>query len=98
MHRDLFCLGKEQTFRQMTIDLAQIQVGEAVLDVGCGTGTLAILAKKRVGETGRVYGIDPSAQFAGWCSAQAARARLPIDFQQKELNGCPFPTNHLMWC
>jgi len=58
--------------------------------LGCGTGTLAILAKKRVGETGRVYGIDPSAQLLAGARRKAARARLPIDFSKKGLNGCPF--------
>jgi len=32
--------------------------GESLLDVGCGTGTLAITAKRRVGPTGTVHGID----------------------------------------
>jgi ubiquinone/menaquinone biosynthesis C-methylase UbiE len=83
--------GKEQTFRQMIVDLAQIQAGEAVLDVGCGTGTLAIVAKKRVGEIGRVYGIDPSAQLLAGARRKAARARLPIDFQQEGIERMPFP-------
>jgi ubiquinone/menaquinone biosynthesis C-methylase UbiE len=83
--------GKEQTFRQMIIDLAQIQAGEAVLDVGCGTGTLAIVAKKRVGETGRVCGIDPSAQLLAGARRKAARARLSIDFQRERIERMPFP-------
>src|SRR5258706_8591903 len=83
--------GKEQPFRQMIIDLAQIQAGEAVLDVGCGTGTLAIVAKKRVGEIGRVYGIDPSAQLLAGARRKAARAKLPIDFQQERIERMPFP-------
>ena len=51
--------GKEQAFRKWTIEMAEVQTGETVLDVGCGTGTLAIAAKERVGPTGRVFGIDP---------------------------------------
>src|SRR5512147_2292510 len=52
--------GKEREFRGKIADLVQLQSGEAVLDVGCGTGTQALAAKKRVGEAGRVCGIDPS--------------------------------------
>lgn len=39
-------------------DAARLQSGEAVLDVGCGTGPTLLVAAKAVGETGRVVGID----------------------------------------
>lgn len=51
--------GTLRKFPQRTADLAQLQPGEAVLDVGCGTGALAMEASKRVGATGHVCGIDP---------------------------------------
>jgi ubiquinone/menaquinone biosynthesis C-methylase UbiE len=65
--------GKWQALRQMIADLAQLSPGETVLDVGCGTGTLALIAKQRVGETGRVWGIDPSAQMIARARWKAAR-------------------------
>src|SRR5215467_13710398 len=68
--------GSEQALRQTTADLAQLQPGEMVLDVGCGTGTLALVAKERVGTTGRVSGIDPSAQLLTRARRKAARRSL----------------------
>jgi ubiquinone/menaquinone biosynthesis C-methylase UbiE len=56
-------LSRERAFRQRIVDLARLEPGESVLDVGCGTGALAMVAKQRVGEMGSVFGIDPSPQM-----------------------------------
>jgi ubiquinone/menaquinone biosynthesis C-methylase UbiE len=42
-------------------DAARIQPGERVLDIACGTGILAREAASRVGASGFVAGLDPSA-------------------------------------
>lgn len=51
----LVSLGRERSFREKVLGLARLQPGESVLDVGCGTGTLAIAAKGHVGQIGSVY-------------------------------------------
>jgi ubiquinone/menaquinone biosynthesis C-methylase UbiE len=84
--------GKEHTFRHMTADLAGLQPGEAVLDVGCGTGTQALVAKERVGETGRVCGIDPSRSLLAAARRKAKRAGLRIDFQPGRIEHIPTPS------
>jgi ubiquinone/menaquinone biosynthesis C-methylase UbiE len=73
--------GKLQALRTKTADLAQLQRGEAVLDVGCGTGTQALKAYERVGETGHVSGIDPAPRQIARARSKAARRNFPIDFQ-----------------
>lgn len=83
--------GQERRYRQMIASLAQLQPGEAVLDIGCGTGTLALVAKKLVGETGRVCGIDPSARLLTGAQQKAARARLSLEFQSARIEQLPFP-------
>jgi ubiquinone/menaquinone biosynthesis C-methylase UbiE len=84
-------LGREQAMRRMTVDLAQLQPGESVLDVGCGTGTLTRLAKVRVGETGRVYGVDAAPQMIAVARHKAARRDLAIDFQVGLIEQLAFP-------
>lgn len=48
-------LGRERAFRDRMLSFAKLKPGEAVLDVWCGTGAVALLAKKAVG-TGRAHG------------------------------------------
>jgi ubiquinone/menaquinone biosynthesis C-methylase UbiE len=87
----LILRGKLQELRHRTIDLTQLQRGETVLDVGCGTGTLALEAYARVGATGRVSGIDPGPQQIARARSKAARRGLPIDFQLGVIERLPFP-------
>jgi ubiquinone/menaquinone biosynthesis C-methylase UbiE len=49
-----------RAFREAMLRLAHLKMGESVLDVGCGTGTLAIAAKRQVGTTGAAYGVHAS--------------------------------------
>jgi ubiquinone/menaquinone biosynthesis C-methylase UbiE len=83
--------GSERALRHMTTDLAQLQSGETALDVGCGTGTLAMLAKERVGATGHVSGIDPSASLLATARRKAARRGLSLDFQLGVIEQLAFP-------
>lgn len=41
------------------LDAARVAPGDRVLDVACGTGVLARGARRRVGDEGRVVGVDP---------------------------------------
>jgi SAM-dependent methyltransferase len=50
--------GKLRALRERTADLADLRAGDRVLDVGCGTGTLALIAQARVGPAGRVVVAD----------------------------------------
>lgn len=88
---DTFLLhGRLHKLRQRTIDLAQLQLGETVLDVGCGTGTLAMAAQQRVGAMGRVSGIDPGEQQIARARSKAERANLPIDLRIGVIEQLPF--------
>jgi ubiquinone/menaquinone biosynthesis C-methylase UbiE len=83
-------LGRERRMRQRLLDLSRIRVGESVLDVGCGTGTLAILAKKIVGLSGAVCGVDPSPEMLVRASAKAARAGVEVRFENAAAQALPF--------
>jgi len=83
--------GQLRELRNRAATLARLHPGEAVLDVGCGTGTLALEAKRCVGQAGRVAGVDPSQEQIARAHAKAARRHLPIDFQIGVIEQFAFP-------
>ncbi|MBN9219372.1 MAG: class I SAM-dependent methyltransferase [Mesorhizobium sp.] len=46
--------GREDRLREFMLRLARLEPSEAMLDVACGTGTLAIAARRLVGSSGSV--------------------------------------------
>jgi len=83
-------LGCEARFRDSMLRWAEVQPGEAVLDVACGTGTLAIAAKHRVGGKGSVTGIDASAEMIERACAKARRTGLDVAFVNGTAQHLPF--------
>lgn len=84
-------LGRDDGFRQAILDRAHLKPGELVLDAGCGTGSLAIAAKRQVGPEGLVHGIDASPEMIARASRKAARAGLSIQFRESTAQALPFP-------
>jgi ubiquinone/menaquinone biosynthesis C-methylase UbiE len=87
----LVSLGRERVYRRRALDLAYLKPGESVLDIGCGTGTLAIAAKQRVGLTGRVYGVDASPEMLARASRKAKRVGADVVFKNSIAERLPFP-------
>jgi ubiquinone/menaquinone biosynthesis C-methylase UbiE len=83
-------LGRERAFRRELAQLARLAPGESVLDLGCGTGTQAIVAKRRVGPTGLVHGIDPSPEMIARARRKASRAGVAVEFASASAQGLPF--------
>ena len=86
--------GLEKSFRKTFLDLVSLKTGESVLDVGCGTGTLAIAAKNLVDETGSVSGIDAAPEMVERARKKAERDGAKIDFQTAVAEKLPYPDGH----
>jgi demethylmenaquinone methyltransferase/2-methoxy-6-polyprenyl-1,4-benzoquinol methylase/phosphoethanolamine N-methyltransferase len=82
--------GRDKAIREKLVELAAPAPGEKVLDVGCGTGTLALALKSSVG-TGEVHGIDASPEMIQVAQEKAAKAGSDIDFQVALIEAIPFP-------
>jgi SAM-dependent methyltransferase len=81
--------------RAWTIGAAQIRAGEMILDVGCGTGELTRAAKRAVGKTGRVFGIDASPEMIEIAREQATREKLEIEFHLEPIEHLSFADNSI---
>jgi ubiquinone/menaquinone biosynthesis C-methylase UbiE len=90
----LFFLGRERSFRDRLIRVARLEPGESVLDIGCGTGSLAIAAKYRVGPGGTVCGIDASPEMVDRARQKAREAQVDIRFAEAVVERMPFPDGH----
>jgi ubiquinone/menaquinone biosynthesis C-methylase UbiE len=72
------------------LDRAGGRRGERVLDVACGTGVVARVAAERVGQTGRVAGIDINAAMLGVARALPAGAGARIGWVRGSVLSLPF--------
>lgn len=87
----LLTFGRERSFRARLTELAGLREGERVLDVGCGTGTLAIAAKQHVGKSGVVVGIDASPAMIERAKRKADTVGVDVSFQTAIVEALPFP-------
>ena len=71
----------------LLVDAARLNAGERVLDVACGTGVVTRVAAKRVGNGGRVVGVDSNAAMIGVARSIPAPIGVPIEwFERSALN------------
>lgn len=75
------------------ITLAALQPGETVLDLGSGAGLDCLLAAQKVGETGRVIGVDMTPEMIDRARANAKRVNATnVEFRQGYLENLPVET------
>lgn len=72
---------REQVWRGALVEQVAPMSGETILDVGCGTGTLAILLK-RVAPGARVIGIDPDPAALAIADRKARDAGVEVEWRR----------------
>jgi arsenite methyltransferase len=73
--------------------VAELREGEVVLDLGSGGGIDVILSARRVGPTGRAYGLDMTEEMLALAQRNAAEAGVAnVQFLKGEIEAVPLPS------
>ncbi|MDJ0590996.1 MAG: bifunctional demethylmenaquinone methyltransferase/2-methoxy-6-polyprenyl-1,4-benzoquinol methylase UbiE [Pleurocapsa sp. MO_226.B13] len=92
---DRLSMGQHRIWKLMAIKWSEAKEGDRALDICCGSGDLALLLAKKVGNTGKVIGLD----FACKQLAIAKRRQMiqcptvPIEWLQEDALNLPFKDN-----
>ena len=74
--------------------LAELKAGETVLDLGSGGGIHVLLSARRVGPTGKAYGLDMTDEMLALAEENKARSGLTnVTFLKGEIEAIPLPDN-----
>src|SRR3989441_6182857 len=74
--------------------LADLHEGEVVLDLGSGGGIDVLLSAKRVGSTGKAYGLDMTDEMLALARENQAKAGVHnVEFLKGEIEHIPLPDN-----
>jgi SAM-dependent methyltransferase len=74
--------------------LAQLNPGETVLDLGSGGGIDVLLSARRVGRTGKAYGLDMTDEMLALANENKRKAGAEnVEFLKGEIESIPLPDN-----
>jgi arsenite methyltransferase len=74
--------------------LAKLNAGETVLDLGSGGGIDVLLSARRVGPTGKAYGLDMTDEMLALANANKQKAGVEnVEFLKGEIEHIPLPDN-----
>jgi ubiquinone/menaquinone biosynthesis C-methylase UbiE len=81
---------RDVRYKSRLIEQAQIQPGQCVMDLGCGTGTLAIMVKQAQ-PSAEVFGLDADSEMLKVAHAKKHKDNLDITFDVGFTNQLPYP-------
>src|SRR4029453_17826633 len=74
--------------------LAELKVGETVLDLGSGGGIDVLLSARRVGPSGKAYGLDMTDEMLALARENQRKANIDnVEFLKGEIEAIPLPDN-----
>ena len=80
------------------VNFTDVKPGETVLDLGSGAGMDLILAARKVGETGKVIGLDMTPEMIDVCKRNLAAAGIKnFEIRMGEMESMPVEDNEVDW-
>jgi demethylmenaquinone methyltransferase / 2-methoxy-6-polyprenyl-1,4-benzoquinol methylase len=89
----ILSLGIHHLWKKKIVALTDLKKGETVLDCATGTGDLALLYKKKVGDSGKVIGTDFCKEMLDEAPQKAKDQNLNVTFQWADVTKLPFTDN-----
>lgn len=83
--------GRGGALRRATLAAGCVGLGDAVLDVGCGTGSLVVAARETTGPDARLVGMDTSASMRDRARRRCDRAGARVELVDGQAQQLPFP-------
>lgn len=83
--------GRERRFREKTLQYMEFSAIDRILDVGCGTGSLTLLAAERLQSPGEAVGVDAAPKMIAIAERKAAEAGVPARFVAGVAEALDFP-------
>jgi len=78
----------DERFKRALVEQAELRAGHTVLDLGCGTATLTVLAKHAC-PVARVVGVDPDRDVLDLARAHIARAGVDVELLRATAEDAP---------
>ena len=86
-------LGQHHIWKLMTVQWCEPKKGDIALDICCGSGDITQLLGKKVGKTGKTFGLDFSADLLA-IARQRNQTPYPIEWIEADALNLPFGDNN----
>lgn len=87
----ILSMGRAEQTHLATLELADFRPEDDLLDIGCGTGSLILVAEQRLGATGALVGLDVEPGMIEQAKAKAAKLASNATFAFGGITSVPYP-------
>lgn len=93
---DRLSFGQHRIWKEMAVKWSQAKSGDTCIDLCCGSGDLSLRLARRVGKSGKVYGVDFSCELLAVAQQRSQNLyhQAPIVWQEKDVLDLPFENNY----